>query len=191
LGGSLPLFSGVGLNGSQFIKFMKKERCWLMEAIRSQLLPEFLARGFVLTPLPRAEQGPTDREFLVSFPFGRLRRSVDHGFEQVEIQLAPRGRAAFRLNFGLIPTGGVKGGLGHIVVDDAGVHSLPERFALYSCPFFSMNFSVRRWMWSKRERTEDEYRALVARVVDLLPEIEDALRNAKIGPHIRHTVIKG
>lgn len=169
---------------------MRKERRWLVEAIRSQLIPEFLARGFELAPFPRAKQGPTDREFLASFPFGRLRRSVEHGFEQIEIQLAPRSRAAFRLNFGLIPSGGVKGVLGHIAADDAGVHSLPERFALYSCPFFSLNFSVRRWLWSRREGTEDEYRALVARVVELLPEVDDALRNGKVGRHIRHTVIR-
>lgn len=169
---------------------MKKERRWLVEAVRSQLIPEFLARGFELAPFSRAKQGATDREFVVSFPFGRLRRSVDRGFEQVEIQLAPHGRAAFRLNLGLIPFGGVEGILGHIAADDAGVHALPERFTLYSCPFFSLNFSVRRWMWSRRERTEDEYRALVARVVELLPEVDDALRNGKVGRHIRHTVIR-
>lgn len=172
------------------MKLVNRERHWLVNAIRSQLIPQFIARGFKLEPFPKSKGEARDREVVLAFPFGRLRRSVASGFEQVEIQLAPRGRAAFRLNFGLIPTDGIDGILGHIVADKVTVHSLSERFALYSCPRFSLNFLVRRWIWSKRERTEDEYRALVARVVDLLPEVEDALKGGKIGRHIRHTVIR-
>ena len=170
---------------------MNKERRWLIEAIRLQLLPLFLARGFELVSLPKSKQGTNDREFLASFPFGRLRRRIETGFEQVEIQLAPHSRAAFRLNLGIVPAGGVDGVLGRISADDAGVHALPKYFTLYSCPFFSLNFSVHRWVWSRRQRTEDEYRALVARVESLLPEVDGALRNGKIGPHIRRTVIRG
>jgi hypothetical protein len=168
---------------------MKKERRWLLSAIEAELIPHFLARGFELTPIKTSRRGPTDREYLVSFPFGRLRRRVDGGVEQVEIQLAPHGRPAFRLNFGLVPSDGVNGILGHINSEDAGVHSLPERFTLYSCPLFSLNFSVRRWFWSSRDRTEQEYIALVVGVQGLLPEIDAALRIGKVGRHVRRTVI--
>jgi hypothetical protein len=167
---------------------MSKERRWLREAIRLQLIPQLVERGFELGPFPTSKLGSPDREFLVSFPFGRLRRRVAAGFEQIEIQLAPYNAAAFRLNLGVVPAGGVEGVLGHIAAEDAGVHSLPEYFALYSCPRFSLNFAVRCWWWSRRERTEDDYRALVAYVVGLLPEVDQALGDGKIGPHIGHTV---
>lgn len=39
--------------------------------------------------------------------------------------------------------------------------------------------------WSKREVTEADYVLLVDKIVALLPEIEEALRNNKVGPHVR------
>jgi hypothetical protein len=46
---------------------VKAGRRWLVNAIRGQLLPEFVQRGFVSVPF--VHRGETDRESIVAFPF--------------------------------------------------------------------------------------------------------------------------
>jgi hypothetical protein len=171
--------------------FMKKERRWLVNAIRAQLLPEFTRHGFEIVPLPKTKYGPTDREFVANHPFGLLRRQCARGFEQVEIHLASREGAAFSLGIGVIPIAGIQGIFGHIAADEALVTWLEEFFILYSRPRSFKPFAVRRWRWSKREVSEIDYQALVGQVVELLPEVEQALSQGKAGPHIRRTVLGG
>jgi hypothetical protein len=162
---------------------VKVERRWLVNAIREQLIPEFLQRGFVNVPLD--SQGPTDRESLVAFPYGRLRRQRPNGYEFVEIQMAPYSRAAFRLNIGVAPPAGIMGVHGHIAAEDVCVGWLEEFYTLHSCPFFQTWFSISRW--SRKPVTQDAYRSLVARVVGLIAEVENALAEGIKGPHVRHT----
>jgi len=172
---------------------MKKERRWLVNAIRGDLLPEFAHRGFEVLPLPRAKLGVSDREFITAFPFGRLRRTGKRGLDQVEIQLAPRGRAAFRLNIGVIPPDGVSNVIQHKEehwpAEELMVGWwLEETFSLYSCPVFLSWFAVRRIFGA--ETVEDDYKKLIMRVVRLLPEIEAALDGGRQGPHLRRVRVK-
>jgi len=151
-------------------------------------LPEFQRRGFEIVSLPQPRRGPVDRQFVVSFPFGRLRRASDRGFELVEVQLAPRGRAAFRLNFGVIPEVGVATPNGQVTVEDAMVGWwLDEYYGLYSCPRFRTWFSVPHWPF--RKVTESDYEALIEHLIELMPEVERALRERKRGPHVRRVGI--
>jgi hypothetical protein len=174
------------------VKFigMNKERRWLIDAIRAQLFPEFARMGFENAPLPKSHGGIVDRGYLVTHPFGLLRRNGVRGLEQIEIHLAPRGRAAFSISIGVIPLAGIEGILGHIKTEDALVTWLEDFFVLYSRPRSFKPFSVHRSWWSKRERTQQEYEALVQQVGDLLPEVEGALAYGTVGPHIRKVKLK-
>lgn len=146
-------------------------------------MPELLRRGFEIVPLPRPQNQPTDRELLVVFPFGMLRRAGSHGPELVEVQLAPRGRAAFRLNLGVVPPAGIDAIYGHVSAQDVHVQWLAESYTLSPCPYFHTWFSVGRWRW--RNVTQADYEALVRWVVGLVPEVERALQEGERGPHIR------
>ena len=169
----------------------RRRRRWLVSAIREQLLPEFTRRGFEVLPLPESRDSPPDRQLIASRPFGRLRRrSTKGGFEYVEIQVAPRARAAFRLSIGVAPSEGIEGMFGHIAAENVLVGWLGEIFHLYSCPRFRSWFAVRRWLWEKRDATESDYQALVSRVIGLLPEVEQALGEGKVGPHIRRIILR-
>jgi hypothetical protein len=99
----------------------KRRRRWLVSAIRERLLPEFTRSGFEVLPLPESRDSPPDRQLIASRPFGRLRRRSTKGdFEYVEIQVAPRARAAFRLSIGVAPSEGTEGMFGHIAAECAG-----------------------------------------------------------------------
>ena len=155
----------------------------LIHAIRVKLLPEFANRGFETDALPEPRIGPMDRRLLVEMRFGRFRRTGPRGIELVEIQLAPRAQAAFRLNIGVAPADGIDTFAGHVAAEDILVGWLREYYALYQCPLFRVWFSVRRWPW--REVKATDYEGLVERVVGLMPEVELALREGTQGRHIR------
>ena len=163
---------------------MKVERRWLVDAIRNRLLPELIRREFEVIPLQAIRSGPIDREFIVSLPFGLLRRRGERGLEQIEIQLGSSGRASFSINCGVIPEGGVDGVRGHIDANEALVTWLDEFYILYSSARRSSPFAIRRWWWGKAVAQAD-YDALVGRTAELLPEVEKALVEGVVGPHIR------
>jgi hypothetical protein len=158
-------------------------RRWLVDAIRTLLLPEFTRRGFEIVPLPKSGFGPVDRRSIVASRFGMLRRVGPRGIELVEVQMAPRGRAAFRLHVGVVPPAGIETITGHFAAEDVHVGWLDEFFELYQSAFFWTWFSVRRWPWRKVARTDHE--DLVRRVVGMIPEVELALREGWRGPHLR------
>ena len=82
----------------------REARRWLVESIRTQLLPLFLQREFVVTP--SMSRVPVDREVLLSLPFGRLRRPGKRGMDLVEIWLASH-RPAFLIRGGVAPKEGL------------------------------------------------------------------------------------
>jgi hypothetical protein len=45
-------------------------------------------------------------------------------------------------------------------------------------------------LWWFRSPTQTDYDKLALRVVDLLPEVDAALREGKLGPHMRRMVMK-
>ncbi|HEX2593156.1 MAG TPA: hypothetical protein VHL34_16770 [Rhizomicrobium sp.] len=125
-------------------------------------------------------------EIRAAFPFGRLRRNGPEGLELVEIQLHKRRAAAFRLNIGIAPPEGVDHFTGqHIAQEDIWVGYLDHFYELYRSPMFRIWFAVRRWSWSKRAVTEGDCGALVDEVIGFLPEVEQALREGRAGPHVR------
>lgn len=122
-------------------------------------------------------------ELRTAFPFGRLRREGTEGLEMVEIQLEKYGRPAFRLVFGVAPPSGISTALGHVAQQDIWAPYLDEYYVLYRRPLLRKWFSV--WHWPGRSVNESDYDELVKSVVELIPEVEQALKNGKRGPHVR------
>jgi hypothetical protein len=161
----------------------KTERRWLLEAIESGLLPELMRRGFVVVP---STGDDAHGEMRAAFPFGRLRRYGPHDLEIVEIQFHKYRPAAFRLNIGIAPPEGIDHFTGvHVAQEDIWSGYLDRHYQMYRCPMFGVWFAPRRWGWPKRDATRSDCQALVARVVGLLPEVEQALREGKPGVHLK------
>ncbi len=106
----------------------------------------------------------------------------------IEIQFAPRRRAAFRINVGIAPKEGMMTLTGHWRAEDVHVHWLKEFFEMYALTRWRTWFSVRHRLY--RPRTQSDYDKLALRVAGLVPELELALRAGKLGPHMRRVAMK-
>jgi hypothetical protein len=158
---------------------MDRER--LTESLQQLLLPELVERGFMILPLDDGDS--SNEEIRNSFPFGRLRRSIEGRIEQIEVQLDKRNKASFRLNFGRVPAHGLDHPVGHVAARDIWIHYLPEYCSLYQSPFLRRWFSVGRWRWPVKD--QKPYNEIVRAVVSLLPEVETTLAGGAPGPHVR------
>lgn len=168
-------------------KAIKAKECrdLLIESLRTHLLPVLTEQGFELAPL--AHRGPIDREFVLTLPLGRMRRTRAGELDLVEIDFAKHRRPAFRINVGVAPKAGLMTLTGHWPADDPYVKWLNEFFIMYACPRWRIWFSLR--FWSLRSPVKDDYDELALRVAGLVPELELALREGKLGPHMRQVVI--
>ena len=180
---------------SQAVK-TKKHREWMIQSLRTHLIPALTKLGFQVTQQIR--QTPVDREFEQSFPlWGRLSRTRETGVDLVEIQLANYQRAAFRINAGVAPTAGLTTPAGHRPAKELAVHWLNEYFETHARPWLRPFLSrvglepLGAWfsMWPSRSPAQGDYDKLATRAAGLLPEVELALREGKSGRHIRRIVI--
>jgi hypothetical protein len=144
-----------------------------------------IKQGFEVAPL--AQREPIDREFVLALPLGRLRRTREGEVDLVEIDFAKHRRPAFRINVGVAPKAGLMTFTGHWPADDLYVEWLNEFFIMYACPRWRIWFSLR--FWSLRSPVQDDYDKLVLRVAGLVPELESALREGRLGPHMRRVGI--
>lgn len=158
------------------------ERQWLIESLRDVLLPAMLDAGFVQLPL--AGEDARSTEIRTAFPFGRLRRECDGGFEQLEIQLDKRKRPAFRISFGVVPREGIVHAVGPVKQEDVWVQYLSRYNELYQWPRLRSWFAVRHWPGTPASKSD--YRALAAQVAALIPEIESAFDGSKSLPWTSH-----
>jgi hypothetical protein len=170
----------------QKLRAVGKNREWLIQSLREHLLPVLVKRGFEVRPL--VQRGPVDREFVESFPLGRLIRARELGIDLIEIQFAPYRRAAFRMNVGVAPKEGIMTFTGHWRAEDVAVHWLNESFDMYAFPRWRIWFSV--WRWPGRSATQAEFDKLALRVASYIPELELALREGRLGPHMRRLLIE-
>jgi hypothetical protein len=106
----------------------------------------------------------------------------------VEIQFAPYRRAAFRLNAAVAPKAGIMTLTGHVPAEDLCVHWLDEVFEMYASPRWRSWFSL--WFSRCRRPIPSNYDRLALRVAGFLPEVESALREGTLGPHMRKVVIR-
>lgn len=177
---------------------VQERRDWLIHGIRAHVLPALVEQGFTIAPL--VHHGPVDRKFQLSFPsWGRLMRTRNSGVDLIEIQLAPYRRAAFRMNAGVVPGDGIVTMAGHRPIEEVAVHWLREYFETHARPLLRQSlkavgleplggwFSVRCWPWQTPE--QGDYEKLARWVVGLLPELDVALREGRVGRHVRRVVI--
>lgn len=153
---------------------------WLRQEIRASLVPAIRAHGFDLrAPENVGGRDWQSRKFL---PFGVLERRTDGGVELIEIQLRQWRLDQFRINFGIVPCQGIRG---------LGGEPIPE--SKVSLGWLSSSFELRpRWRgWFSvvrypfRKVDQGTYAALVTGVVEMLPEVFEALASGRCGPHVR------
>lgn len=177
---------------------LRTQKDLLVESVRTHLLPAFIQRGFAVGPLRHYK--PASKKSVGTFPFGQLRRTrPDGGVDVIEIQFSTYQRAAFRINAGVAPKDGIVTLTGNRSVEDVAVHWLNQYFETHARPWlrpalralgleplgewFSLPF------WRLRSPKQANYDALAIWVAGLVPEIEAALSESKLGPHIRKVVI--
>jgi hypothetical protein len=169
---------------------IRRHRKFLLESVRTHILPVLIERGFVLAP--KTYEGPVDREFVQAFPLGFLRRARPDGrVDLVEIQFASYGGAAFRINACGVPKDGMMTLGGHRTAEKLDAGGLHDHFEMYASPrLWAWGwgwFSLRFWLF--RKPVQAEYDELALRVAGFLPEIDLALREDRLGPHMRRVVI--
>ena len=178
---------------------VRKRRSLLEQSVRAFLPPALIKLGFEPAH-PRSRNEPEDQKYSGCFPaWGRLIRRREATVDQVEIQFSTYGRAAFRINAATVPKDGMLTFGGRKTAEEClalGVHDLetharpwlrPVLRALRVEPvgaWFSM------WSLSLRSPTRADYDKLAVRAVGVLPELELALREGKLGPHIRRFEMK-
>lgn len=167
----------------------KRRRDLLEECVRTHVVPALIERGF--EPAPRADTGPVDRKSVGSFPsWGRLIRVREPIVDQVEIQFSTYGRAAFRINACAVPKKGMMTDGGHHTAEEClayGAHDLE----MLAWPRWFIFFSLfSQGLWRLRSPVQSDYEKVALRVAALLPELESALREGKLGPHMRRYEFK-
>jgi len=162
----------------------KPPRSWLRSNIDKILVPALEQRGFARVRLSAAD---ARSEMAFRTPHGSFRRAGPQGLETIEINFARYGAAVFHLDFGILPPGGLSyshaGGSGHVAQEDMYTSWLEVSYELLACPPLFIGFRV--WRWPGRTVVESDYRKLVAKVVDLIPEIERVFKDGRCGPHVR------
>jgi hypothetical protein len=164
---------------------VKEHRDLLIQSIRAHLVPAILRQGFEIAR--SVQRGPIDRASEASFPFEQLVRTRGAAVDLAEIQFAPHRRAAFRINAGVAPKEGMMTLTGHWSAEEICVHWLNEFFEMYASPRWGAWFAL--WGWRFRTPRQSDYDKLALRVCALVPEIDLALREGNLGPHMRKVVI--
>lgn len=124
---------------------------------------------------------------MVSLPLGLLRRHREGGVDLIEIEFDRYRRAAFRILAGVAPRDGLMTFTGHCAVEDVFVGWLNEYFAMYAYPRLWAWPCL--WGWFSARHLESDCEKLALRVAGLVPELEFALREGRVGPHMRRVVI--
>jgi hypothetical protein len=163
-----------------------KHRDMLIKSLGLHLVPALVRHGF--EPAPEVKRTPTDRESDLAFPLDRLIRVRGEGVDMLEIQFAPHRRPAFRLNVGIAPKDGMMTATGHWPAEKVCVHWLNEFYEMYAYSRWRKWFSLPFLMI--RRAVPADYEKLALTVSALLPEIELALRERKLGPHMRGVSIR-
>jgi hypothetical protein len=178
----------------------KRGRRLLEESVQTHLLPALTKLGFEAAPV--AEYGGSaDREFVRGFPqWGNLIRERESIIDKVEIQFSTYERAAFRINATPVPKEGMMTAAGHQTAEEIHASGLHCHFETHARPWLRPSlrafgleplgewFSV--WHWPILPPTQADYDKLALHVAGILPELELALREGKLGPHVRRLEFK-
>jgi hypothetical protein len=165
---------------------LRKHNDLLLQSVCTHILPKFIQQGFSASP--QVSINPVDPKSAGTFPFDLLRRvRPDGGFDLVEIQFMTYQRAAFRINVCAVPKDGMMTLGGDRAPDELKAGGLHDHFEMYDCPRWRRWFSV--WFWRFRTPVQSDYDKLALEVAGFLTEVELALREGRVGPHMRRVVI--
>jgi hypothetical protein len=160
---------------------------FLVERVREALIPRLFDSGFKEIPL--SGKDARSREIRSAFPFGRMRRTTAEGCDALEVQFDKRGRLAFRINLGRVPTNGIDHSIGgHILLEDVWVAYLPNYFEVYDNAMFRVWFGSSIWPFEKI--SHQKLMRAVERAASVLPEIEAVLSSNQSGKHVRRISVR-
>jgi hypothetical protein len=179
-------------------KKLKGHKDFLRESVRTLLLPAFIDRRFAIAPRVHGEA--TEQKSLNTLPFGLLRRPrADGGVDLVEIQFSSYQRAAFRINACPVPKDGMMTAAGHRFAEELEAGGLHDHFETHARPWLRPALRALRieplGQWFSlslrcfRSPKQAAYDKLALRVAAIIPEIELALCEGKLGPHILRIVM--
>lgn len=171
---------------------MASRRKALREALEMHLIKSLRTRGFDQVPLMSFER--ESQEFVAAYPFGRFKRQRGEVLDVVEVEMSAPPSAKFVINFGNIPSEGVRtpepGGQTFKLwkQSDAsiwfGVESyclLASRFAIGRLAFAWFGLSS---LAGSRDVSGRAFKC-VNRAIRLLPEMDEWFLSGKVGPHMR------
>lgn len=179
---------------------LAKDRDVLVESVRTHLLPVLIQREFAAGS--RVGLGPTDEKSADTFPFGLFRRvRPDGGVDLVEIQFSTYQRPAFRINACAVPKEGLLTVGGHRTAEELDAGGLHDHFVTHARAWLRPGlralgleplagwYSLR--LWRRRSANQADYDRLALEAANVVPEIELALSQGRVGPHILKIVIPG
>jgi hypothetical protein len=170
------------------LKSVKGRRDRLIQSLRTHLLPALIEREFAVAPaVAPGHSGPVDRELVQTLPLGRLIRHREGRVDLIEIDFRTYRRGAFRIAAGVAPKEGLMTLTGHWAAKELYVGWLNEFYVMYALPRWQVSFFA--WHWPYQSPTQGDYEKLAQRVTGFVPELELALREGKLGPHMRRFLI--
>jgi hypothetical protein len=169
---------------------MLEPRGWLIDSLQQHLVPALVQQGFEAGKA-EASRPFVDRKFVKAFPFAKLIRVRESAVEQISIQLASNDRCAFRINASVVPPKKMVTAKLPPVVGLEG-KGLSEQFEMYEYPILwawltAGWFSVRTWPF--QTPSLKDYEKLALRVSTYVPELDLALSESKLGPHMRRALL--
>lgn len=168
-----------------------EERRWLIRSLQRHLLPSFVQQGFELAP-SEALAAPHDRRYARAFPLDKLVRARESRVDCVSIQFATHDRNAFRINARVDPPKEVMNHKGIPPAQGYSARGLSEHFEMHASPKLWAWFT---WGWFSvrhnpfRTPVQSDYEKLAIRVAGFQHELELALREGRLGPHMRRVFL--
>ncbi|WP_160170709.1 hypothetical protein [Luteimonas huabeiensis] len=147
--------------------------------IRDAVLPVFASMNYDSVPLSKEDLASA--EIRKSFPFGRVRKSVEGRIFQAEVQIHRRDERKVRVNFGSFSLGGIDHPVaGKVAAQDVWVHYLERYYALYKFP------PLKIWFYLDINSTVGGGEPKGVRSLsNALQEIDDLLEQGRKGRHVK------
>jgi len=162
---------------------MKTRRSLLIRALQERFVPILLRNGFVQSELKGADAASgTIRR---AFPFGYMKRPKGADIELLDIQMHPRGKLKFILNFGVARPEGVELPWAKLGQPELTASGLLKQCRLYDSRFY---WRMKWFSVSRPSRAKDidaRINKTVARLIDLYPEVEEWFSTQREGRHMR------
>lgn len=159
----------------------KDERRWLKSEIRKTLIPALVELGFEHILLTDSEK---QAGYTAVYSHGRFRRRNLDGYDLLELALNKFGKASFVISAGMVPSEGITHHNGTSTALDVWSSWLPKNYVFYSVPALGRGFSL--WHWPGRRIKQADIQTLIGSVVvQILPQIDQALRFDKRGANVK------